>query len=278
MKNILLFALILITISIFSYFPGFKFIVQNSFGAKFVQKSYAHNIDVQKSRDFKLPEYTENENTPYSAHQKFKNIAAIGNFDSTHKSEWNGSSLVVIDPGHGGAESGANVSGISEKDINLDVALKLAEILEEQGIDTFLTRNDDTALEPKSRIYMADEKDAALFISIHSNWFKDSSLNGTLTLYYPSDSLHAGNLSEIEYARIIQNELVTYLGAKDRGIIDRPNLAVLRHANMPSVMVELGFMSNDDDLKLLSSESYRQKAAEALAEGIKKSLSKIPVR
>jgi N-acetylmuramoyl-L-alanine amidase len=183
--------------------------------------------------------------------------------------------LVVIDAGHGGGDPGTESGKLLEKDIALDVALKLQSILKSAGINTYLIREDDRYIDYKERIYTANRMQAALFLSIHCDWFKDSSYSGTTTLYYPSKSLSMSKLTELEYARTVQGELAKMLETKDRGIIDRTELSVLKHAEMPSVIVELGFLSNKNDESLLSSGVFRQKAAEALAVGIVKSLSYI---
>lgn len=183
--------------------------------------------------------------------------------------------LVVIDAGHGGNDPGTMSGDLFEKDIALDVALKLNSILKDWGISTYMIRDEDVFVDYKERIELANEKSASLFLSIHCDWFKDSSSKGTTTLYYPSRALRAGNLVEITYARIIQSELIKSLKTNDRGIIDRKDLSVLKYANMPSVIVELGFLSNKEDTALLSSRSFRDKAAKALATGIKESLRMI---
>lgn len=230
---------------------------------------------VEPPRDFKIPDDGESENTPYSDLVKSGELAIGKKSGNSNVKGTMHKNLVAIDPGHGGIDPGANIDGLSEKEINLDIALRVNSILRSWGIPTYMTRSDDSFIPTKERIYTANDKKAALFVSIHSNWFSDTSLNGTMTLYYPSERLSVGNLSELDYAKTIQSELSKSLESKNRGIIDRPNLTVLKHASMPSVIVELGFLSNKKDAELLASDSFRQKAAEALAEGIKKSLDLI---
>lgn len=192
--------------------------------------------------------------------------------DGTHHdtSMWK---IVVLDAGHGGSDSGTCSGELLEKDICLDVVLRLRTILEDAGVQVYLIREDDRYIDHRERILIANEIGATLFLSVHCDWFKDSSLSGTTTLYYPSRALTAGKLTELDYARIIQNELAEALETKDRGIIDRTDLAVLKNAKMPSVLVELGFLSNETDLMLLSREAFRQKTAEALSIGILKALA-----
>ncbi|MCX7843408.1 MAG: N-acetylmuramoyl-L-alanine amidase [Clostridia bacterium] len=227
----------------------------------------------EEPRDFKIPDI-ENEHTAYSTEPG----SYTPYFDDAADFKpipWKKPKLVVIDPGHGGSESGAVVNGIAEKEINLDVSLRLHSILKSKGVLVLLTRKDDSFLSPRERIDFANRKEAALFVSIHSNWFKDSSLHGTMTLYFPSKKLSAGYLNEIDYATSVQAKLMEKLPTRDRGIIDRTDLAVLRHARMPSVLVELGFMTNKSDASLMSSSEFRQSAAEGLAAGIMECLNKI---
>lgn len=182
--------------------------------------------------------------------------------------------LVCIDAGHGGKDPGASWNGLIEKNITLDVALKLNNILQKCGISTYMIRTEEADIDRKDRIFSANAKNASLFISIHCDWYKNSSINGTGTFYYPSQNLKLGMLTEFEFAQIMQDELIKVIHTNNRGVIDNTDLAVLRHANMPSVLIELGFISNPGDAALLGSPDFRQAIAEGLAEGIKKSLQK----
>lgn len=187
--------------------------------------------------------------------------------------------LVVIDPGHGGVDPGVTKGNLMEKDVNLDVALKVGEMLDKANIKTILTRNDDTFMKPSEKVRFANDKKATIFLSIHCNSFKDdSSVNGTTTFYYPSEYKNAGNLPGKEYAGIIQEELMKFIGTRDRGIAPARRTIILKHSDMPSALVELAFMTNDSDAALLSSEDFRQKAAKGIAEGIKKSLEALDSR
>lgn len=181
--------------------------------------------------------------------------------------------LVVIDPGHGGYDPGAVGNGLYEKDIGLEVGLKLCNLLKKDGYNVLMTRDRDIFVDYDRRIEIANKNNAALFLSIHCDWFDDDRVSGTTTLYYPSRSLRKGNLIEIDYARIIQKELAESLETKSRKINDRPDLYVLKNANMPSVIVELAFISNKQDAALLKTKAFKDKAAKALSEGIKKSVA-----
>lgn len=186
-----------------------------------------------------------------------------------------GKYLVFIDPGHGGNDPGTSGNGLVEKDISLDVSLRLEKLLKESGVQTSMTRTGDTYMDHKDRILLANSKGATLFVSVHCDWFENSSYGGTQTLYYPSRSLKAGNMDEIQYAELIQSELIKVMETNNRGIADRPNLAVLRHAQMPSVLVELGFLSNKNDAARLGNPDFRQKVAQGFTNGILKALKKV---
>lgn len=279
MKKILPIIAVVLIASIISAFPGSK----TSYASKSAffssapgRGAYLNSIRpvrYNKPRDYRIPD-DENENTPYGLFHK-PLLLDEGSGSQFIISSWEGPKVVVIDPGHGGEDPGATVNGLVEKDINLDVSLRVRSILQSRKVLVLMTRESDLSMEPRDRIVFANSNESALFISIHSNWFEDPSLHGVMTLYYPSLKQRAGYLTGVGFALTVQQELMGKIQMKDRGIIDRPNLAVLRHADMPSILVEIGFMSNKEDARLLSSEEFRQKSAEGIAQGIIKALSKI---
>ncbi|MCX7746078.1 MAG: N-acetylmuramoyl-L-alanine amidase [Clostridia bacterium] len=188
-----------------------------------------------------------------------------------------GPKLVVIDPGHGGKDPGALFGSLQEKDIVLDISLRVQNTLKALNIPTYITRSDDRFLELKERINTANQMNAALFVSIHNNSMTNPFASGIMTLYYPSETLASGFLTEKEFALTIQNHLEKSLNIFGHGIIERPNLAVLRYAKMPSLVLELGFLSNSNDRLLLASEEFREKASKSIAEAIQISVMKISV-
>ncbi|HHV95456.1 MAG TPA: N-acetylmuramoyl-L-alanine amidase [Clostridiaceae bacterium] len=179
--------------------------------------------------------------------------------------------IVVIDPGHGGYETGAVHGGIKEKDLNLDIALRLEKLLKNEGIIVYMTRKDDRYVNLYSRSGLANSVNADMLVSIHNNadWYNTS---GTMTLYYPETAMKRNGITSKDLAAIIQKEVSSYLGTKNIGIISRTNLAVLRTSKVPAVIVEVGYMTNKNELKKLSTAEYRQKAAEAIRNGILKAL------
>ena len=181
---------------------------------------------------------------------------------------------VVIDAGHGGSEPGAVYEGIQEKTLNLEIAKKLNDLLDSEGILTFMTREDDSYIDLYTRSGLANLMNADLLISIHNN-AGDSGTSGSMSLYYPGTTNSKGNLSAIKFASIVEKHLTGELGTKDLGIIPRPNLAILRTSTMPAVIAEVGYMTNSSELKELKSAEFQQKAAEALKNAVLEALSGI---
>ena len=180
---------------------------------------------------------------------------------------------VIIDPGHGGQDSGSTYDGVEEKNLNLKIAQYLAEELDKRGVSYKLTREDDTFVSLSDRAAMANQYDGDIFISIHHNAIKNAaSANGTETLYYPSQSKEQ-LLSGEDLAQIVQNQLVTQLGTRDRGTISRTNLAVIRKTNMAACIAEIGYLSNSNERGQMVSEAFQRKAAKALADAIQEALT-----
>ena len=173
--------------------------------------------------------------------------------------------LVVLDPGHGGSESGATY-GKEEKWYNLDIALKTAAILKSKGVNVKLTREKDEFVGLYERAKMANDWGADVFVSIHNNAFFDKKVNGSMTFFY------TGSYKGKEYATIIQNDMLRNLGSKDIGV-KAQNFVVIRETRMPAVLVEVGCLSNDVERAKLDTEEYRMKTAQSLAESIIKIIS-----
>jgi len=211
---------------------------------------------------------------------------------------------IVIDPGHGGHDTGTiGPSGLQEKDLVLDIALKLKTLVEEKlGSEVLLTRADDTFVALEERTAMANHSQADLFLSIHANSSRNRRVSGVETFFLDfASSLDAEEIAarenssaqktifelqdlvqkialkekieeSRELAQIVQKSVTSQLQkahsqTRDRGVKQAPFI-VLIGANMPSILSEVSFVSNPSDEKLLKSSSYRQKLAEALCRGI----------
>ncbi len=176
--------------------------------------------------------------------------------------------LIVIDPGHGGSDPGAQHFGLSEKTLTLDIAKRLRDLLVARGWTVKMTRETDEDVfgpnasavdELQARCDVANNAGARLFLSIHINSFTDSSLNGTTTYYYKG--------TDTPLARSLQRRLIASLGTTDDGV-RHANFYVNRHATMPAALVETAFVSNRADAARLATPEFRQKVAVALADGI----------
>lgn len=177
--------------------------------------------------------------------------------------------LIVLDPGHGGSDSGAQNSGLVEKTVALDISSRLRSILLARGWEVRMTRSTDADVygpnasdhdELQARVDVANMGGARLFVSIHVNSFVNSRPNGTTTYYYKSEDL--------AFANAIHRRLVSAtLGTKDDGVI-KNSLYVVHHTTMPAVLVETAFLSNPEDRALLRSAEWLQKVARAIADGI----------
>ena len=211
---------------------------------------------------------------------------------------------IVVDAGHGGHDTGTiGPKGLLEKDLTLDVALRLGKLLESKlGADVVYTRDDDTFIPLETRTAIANEQQADLFISIHANSSSDTNARGVETYYLnftsSADALAVAarenavsdksvhELQDLvkkialkekieesrEFATDVQKQLHTGLAAKapairDRGVKKAPFI-VLIGANMPSILAEISFLSNPTDEKRLETPAYRQKIAEYLYKGI----------
>lgn len=183
-----------------------------------------------------------------------------------------GERLVVIDPGHGGSEPGAESGGILEKDINLSISLKVNALLKSKNIKTYIMREDDSFVGLYERAYIANDLNATLFLCIHNNAYY-ASYKGTETLYSPNSPNSPSGFSSKRFAQNTQNNLVNALGTNNRGIVERPNLVVLKATSMPAILAEIAFMTNKDEFARLQSESFQNKAAQALCDSVIQALN-----
>lgn len=179
--------------------------------------------------------------------------------------------LIVIDPGHGGKAPGTtSVTKKYEKDLNLTLSLKLNERLEALGYNTIMTRDTDVDVDLYERARIANENYADIFVSIHGNAHNDRSIHGIQVLYCPATKSDLKEVDQHPFAKVIMDELLAGTGAQDKGIIQRPNLVVLRETKMPAVLIEVGFMSNAEEEKLLFTETYQEKIIDSIIKGIEK--------
>ena len=180
--------------------------------------------------------------------------------------------IIGIDPGHGGKDPGAlGENGIYEKTINLDIALKLKRFIEQDGGKVVMTRKTDKNLEEKKNEDLKKRKEIIekaachIFVSIHMNSFTDPQYYGAQTFYME------GSQESQELAEIIQEEFRNILDEENkREASNREDVYILKELNIPSVLVEGGFLSNAMEASLLQTPEYQEKIAWAIYLGITK--------
>jgi N-acetylmuramoyl-L-alanine amidase len=175
----------------------------------------------------------------------------------------NGRIVVMVDPGHGGPDPGAvGIGGLQEKGVVMAIAQQVATILDRQGVQAVLTRTGDYDFDLEPRVAMAERMNATLFVSIHANSIDLSrpDISGLETYYYSSPS--SGRL-----AQMIHNSILQGVDIQDRGI-RTARFYVLRKTTMPSVLVEVGFVTGREDAAKLSNPAYQSQMAQAIARGI----------
>ena len=168
---------------------------------------------------------------------------------------------VVIDPGHGGNDGGTSNGDIIEKDVNLAISLKLAELLENKGVKVFLTREDDDFLSLEERAYHSNQATGDFFISLHCNYFEDDASITGFETFYPKNAdadIYAENIAKAAE----ESGVIDVRGAKEN------NYYVTRKVEMDAILVEMGFLSNDEESKKLASEDYQNTLAEVISKGI----------
>lgn len=170
---------------------------------------------------------------------------------------------VFIDPGHGGSDPGA-IGYVIEKEVNLALAKALKFVLTNDGVQVVYTRSDDSFVSIRERYEMANRVGGDLFISIHCNSAENKAAQGTEVFYYsPQYKAFAGEL---------QQKIVSVLGTNDRGA-KRAKFAVIRKTKMPAVLMELAFISNQEDgdrlRDLLNDRELRLELVNQLAKVIK---------
>lgn len=176
---------------------------------------------------------------------------------------------VVIDPGHGSVDKGAvhEETGVAESPINLQVALKLKELLENESIKVVLTRDKDTVeldtnrKELQRRIDLAAKSKADMFVSIHANKFPDPLYFGAQCFYNPLKP------ESKLLALLIQEELKKIDAENIREALPQ-DLFILRESPMPSVLIEIGFLSNPKDRERLQDPTFQNMIAESIKKGI----------
>lgn len=167
---------------------------------------------------------------------------------------------IILDAGHGGSDPGATFNGRQEKDDALALTMAVGQLLQNAGFDVEYTRTTDVYNTPFEKATIANNAGGDLFVSFHRNSAPTPNMyNGVQTLVYNDSGLKA------ELARNI-NENLTALGFEDKGVVERPNLVVLKRTKMPAVLIEAGFINSDKD-NLIYDNDFNE-MAQAIADAI----------
>lgn len=167
--------------------------------------------------------------------------------------------LVVLDPGHGGADRGTHWNGLSEKVLALDVAKRLETILRGKGVTTVMTRRSDKTLSLDARALMANRFPNSLLVSVHFNANRITGISGYETFYRSERGKRV--------ALSIQKALSKSITGTNRGVTNM-DFAVLTRTRGTAVLIECGFISNKAEAARCATPAHRQKLAEAIARGI----------
>jgi N-acetylmuramoyl-L-alanine amidase len=169
--------------------------------------------------------------------------------------------VIVIDPGHGGKDSGAlGIGGIQEKNIILPIGKRVAEILQQNGVQAMLTRDSDYFVTLQGRVDIAERANADVFVSVHANSAGDDrpDVSGLETYYYDSG---------LSLARVVHNSILRSVNVRDRGV-RKARFYVLRKNSMPAILVETGYLTGREDAAKLQNKLYQNQMAEAIARGV----------
>lgn len=167
---------------------------------------------------------------------------------------------VVIDAGHGGTDYGAIRNGINEKDITLDVSKRVETLLKKQGYKVTMTRTNDIFVSLADRVDMSENVAPDIFVSIHVNSSTKPEITGIETHYYHQESL--------ALAQTVHASIASAIKSNNRGLF-KSKFYVINHTTSPAILVEIGFISNDNERAQLVSDKRKQDTANAIVEGIK---------
>lgn len=168
--------------------------------------------------------------------------------------------VIVIDAGHGGKDYGAIRNNINEKDINLDVCMRIQNLLQKKGYKVYMTRTNDTYVSLEDRTIFTEGINPAAFVSVHVNSCNSESPRGIETHYYHEESIE---LADYVHKRLIQRVPNT----TNRGLL-KSKFYVINHTTVPAILVEIGFISNPSERAELVTSQRKQVTAEGITEGI----------
>ena len=181
--------------------------------------------------------------------------------------------IITLDPGHGGSDPGAiGASGLKEKQITLEISMRVKELLEKEGAKVFMTRTTDKDVyapnasdraELQARVNVAEKHNSDLFLSLHINSSVNKSVGGFSSYYYPKTD------NDLKIAKTIQDKFAKNFGVDNLGV-RQANFYVVKRCSMPATLLEMCFISNPKEEKLMKSKWFQKKTARLIVEGVKK--------
>lgn len=203
-----------------------------------------------------------------------KKLEKYVNSDKVEKKEY----TVVLDAGHGSSDSGkVGINGVLEKDINLSISKKTKKYLEKKGVRVIMTRDKDESLaegengnrkvqDMKARVKRINDTKPDLAVSIHQNSYHEESIHGAQVFYYEHSE------SGEKDARILQEALLAVDPDNTRQVKANTTYYLLKRTEVPILIIECGFLSNQEEAEKLASEDYQKEIAKAIANGIESCL------
>jgi len=176
--------------------------------------------------------------------------------------------LIVLDPGHGGFDTGSTSQNVEEKALALRTAVLVKRYLSSMGYRVILTRSRDVFIPLAKRTAIANDTKSKLLVSLHYNAFKNPNAKGIEIYYYDKGSKWRSSNSK-KLAQLVLSRLLTQTGAASRGV-KHGNFHMVREANMPAILVEGGFITHPKERDQLSDPKYLDRIAQGIAEGVDK--------
>ena len=180
--------------------------------------------------------------------------------------------IITLDPGHGGSDPGAiGASGLKEKQITLEISMRVKELLEKEGAKVYMTRTTDKDVyaahasdraELQARVNVAEKHNSDLFLSLHINSSVNKSVGGFSSYYYPKTD------NDLKIAKAIQDKFAKNFGVDNLGV-RQANFYVVKRCSMPATLLEMCFISNPKEEKLMKSKWFQKKTARLIVEGVK---------
>lgn len=180
--------------------------------------------------------------------------------------------VVVIDAGHGGRVPGVIRQGAKEKDLNLAILLEVQRIFAENGenIGVYYTRTDDSNPTFDQRVQLANKADADLFISIHNNSLPGGRMSGTQGTQVMYDEMSEASR---RFAQICLEEVTDEIGSRNKGLVEGDSIYIIRTSEVPVALIEVGFMTNQEELNLLRTSEYQRQTAQGVYRAVQRAFA-----